>query len=152
MTGRLVDEPPPFEGCPAPVPAVTLAITITGLAPGESVSLAGTGAYDFGLLGCGVTPSPCTWGSDTTDPSVHVCQPEYAEAVKGTATTAAEAKAPADGTAEATLRFVMSQSERECPAGPSSPWYAESGEWKLSVTDTTHGLRLAGPPDLVIGP
>ena len=41
---------------------------------------------------------------------------------------------------------------RVCPAGGSRPWYVESGEWVARVTDTAHGLRLVGPPDLVIGP
>jgi len=152
ITGWLVDEPPPFEGSAAPAPAVTLAIEITGLAPGESVSLVGTGTYDFGTLGCGVQPSPCQWGSDTTDPTVHLCQPEYAQAAEGTVTTAAQATAGADGTAAAMLRLVVSQSERMCPAGPSRPWYVESGEWKLRVTDKAHGLCLVGPPGLIIGP
>jgi hypothetical protein len=152
MTGRLVDEPPPFEGCPAPGPAVTLAITVTGLALGEVVTLAGTGSYEFEVLGCGVQPSPCEWGSDTTDPTVHLCRPEYSQTVEGTATTAAQATAGADGRAAATIRFVVPESERACPAGPSRPWYVETGEWILRVTDTTHGLRLAGPPDLGVGP
>jgi hypothetical protein len=152
MTGRDVGEPPPFEGSPGAAPAVTLAITMTGLTPGESVSLTGTGAYDFLTLGCGVEPSPCELGSDTTDPTVHLCKPEYAQAAKGTAKTAGQATAGADGKATATLRFVMSESERACPAGPSRPWYVESGEWKLRVTDNAHGLRLVGPPDYIIGP
>jgi hypothetical protein len=151
MTGRYPDTPPAWEGWPAPGPEVTLEITLAGLAPGEPVSLVGTGAYDLATLGCGVQPSPCAPGSDTTDPSVHLCRPEYAEAANGTATAFAEATAGADGKAGATLRFVVSQSERACPAGPSRPWYVESGEWKLSVTDTTHGLRLVGPPE-GIGP
>ena len=151
LTGLLVDERPPFEGAPGPVPAVKIAITITGLALGESVLLTGSGAYDFAICGCGVQPNPCQPGSDTTDPTVHLCRPEYAQAAEGTAATAAQATAQADGTAAATLRFVVSQSERVCPAGPSRPWYVESGQWKLNVTDNTHGLRLA-PPDLVIGP
>ena len=152
MTGSDVDEPPPFEGCPAPVPDVTLAITITGLTPDESVSLVGTGAYDFAILGCGVEPSPCVWGSDTTDPTMHLCKPEYAQAAEGTARTAAQATAGTDGTAKVTLRFVIPESERACPAGPSRPWYVQSGEWKLRVTDKAHGLRLVGPPDYIIGP
>jgi hypothetical protein len=152
ITGKLVEEAPPFEGCPAPAPAATLEVTIGGLEPGESVSLVGTGTYDFERLGCGVQPSPCVWGSGTTDPTVHLCQPEYAQAVAGTAAPAAQATAGADGTAAATLRFVVSQSERACPAGPSLPWYVESGEWKLQVTEEEHGLRLVGPPGLVIGP
>ncbi len=152
MTGRLVEEPPPFGGGPGAAPAVTLAIAIKGLAPGESVSLVGSGAYDFLTLGCGVQPSPCEFGSDTTDPAVHLCRPEYAQAAEGTATTATDTTAGADGTAAATLRFVISESERACPAGASRPWYVESGMWKLRVTDRAHGLRLVGPPDLIIGP
>jgi hypothetical protein len=83
---------------------------------------------------------------------VHLCKPEYAQAVKGTATPAVQATAGADGTATATLRFVVSQAERACPAGSSLPWYVEGGEWVLQVADNAHGLRLVGPPDLVIGP
>ena len=60
--------------------------------------------------------------------------------------------ADAKGTATATLRFDIPGSERVCPAGGSRPWYVQSGEWTAHVTDTAHGLRLVGPPDLVIGP
>ena len=152
MTGRLVDQTPAFQGCPAPGSAVELAIMITGLAPGESVSLVGTGTYDFGILGCGVQPSPCDWGSEQADPAVPLCRPEYDQAAAGTAMPAAQVTAGADGTAAASLRFVVSQSERACPAGPSRPWYVMSGEWKLSVIEKAHSLRLVGPPDLIIGP
>jgi len=62
----------------------------------------------------------------------------------GTAATAAQATAGADGTAAATLRFVVSQSERACPAGPSLPWYVESGEWRLQVADEQRGLLVTG--------
>ena len=151
ITGRLVEEPPPFEGSPGAATAVTLSVTIRGLEPGESVSLVGTGTYDFTTLGCGVQPSPCMWGT-TTDSTVPACRPAFAQAAKGTAATTAQATAGADGTAAATLRFVVSQSERGCPARPSLPWYVESGEWMLQVADEQHGLRLVGPPGLTIGP
>lgn len=152
MTGRLLDEPPPFEGAWMPGPAVGLRIRITGLAPGEAVSLAGVGAYEFHALGCGVQPSPCTPGSGTTDPTVQLCGPIYLEAVEGTVKTTRKTTADADGTARATIRFVVPESERACPADPSFPWYVNSGEWRLRVTDRAHGLRLVGPPHLLIGP
>ena len=152
MTGAFPDTQSASEIWPGVGPEVTLAVTLAGLAAGESVSLVGTGTYDFRTLGCGVQPSPCHWGSDTTDGTVDLCRPEYAEAAEGMATAAAEATAGADGTAEATLRFVVSESRRVCPAGPSLPWYVMSGEWKLRVTDKAHGLRLVGPPDLITGP
>ena len=152
MTAEADVAPPPFEGCPAPAPALVVVITLTGLAPGEDVSLPGIATYDFGTLACGVQPSPCVWGSGTTDPAVHLCGPEYSEAAKGTVGTSATATADTKGTATATLRFVIPESERVCPAGGSRPWYVESGEWTARVTDTAHGLRLVGPPDLVIGP
>jgi hypothetical protein len=152
MTGGADVAPPPFEGCPGPAPALVVVITLTGLAPGEEVSLAGTSTYDFGMLNCGVQPSPCEWGSDTTDPAVQLCRPEYSEAAKGTVGASATATADAKGTATATLRFVIPGSERVCPAGGSRPWYVQSGEWTATVTDTARGLRLVGPPDLIIGP
>jgi hypothetical protein len=152
MTGRDLDTQPAWGGWPAPGPEVTLVVTVAGLKPGESVSLAGTGSYDFEILGCGVEPTPCSAGSGTTDPTVRLCKPTYAQAAQGKARTAAEATAGADGTAEATLRFVIPESERACPAGASLPWYVQSGEWKLRVTDKAHGLRLVGPPDYIIGP
>jgi hypothetical protein len=152
MTAEADVAPPPFEGCPGPAPALVVAITLTGLAPGEEVVLPGTATYDFGMLACGVQPSPCVWGSDTTDPAVDLCGPEYSEAAKGTVGTSATARADTKGTATATLRFVIPESVRVCPAGGSRPWYLESGEWTARVTDTAHGLRLVGPPDLVIGP
>jgi hypothetical protein len=151
MTGAFPDTRPAPENWPGVGPEVTLAVGLAGLAPGESVSLVGTGTYDFSTLGCGVQPSPCHWGSDWTGPTLPLCRPEYAQAAEGTATAAAEATAGADGTAEATLRFVVSQSEHACPAGRSRPWYLMTGEWKLRVTDTEHGLRLVGPP-IGIGP
>jgi hypothetical protein len=152
MTAEADVEPPPFEGCPGPAPALVVAVTLTGLAPGEAVPLSGTATYDFGMLACGVEPSPCVWGSGTTDPAIHLCRPEYSEAAKGTVGASATATADAKGSVTATLRFVIPESEQVCPAGGSRPWYLESGEWTALVTDTTHGLRLVGPPDLVIGP
>ena len=151
MTAEADVAPPPFEGC-YPAPALVVVVTLTGLAPGEEVSLPGTATYDFGRLACGVQPSPCVWGSDTTDPAVRLCKPEYSEAAKGTVEASATATADAKGSAAATLRFVIPESERVCPAGGSRPWYVESGGWMARVTDTAHGLRLVGPPDLVIGP
>ncbi len=152
MTAEAEVAPPPFEGCPAPAPALVVVVTLTGLAPGEEVSLPGTATYDFGMLACGVQPSPCEWGSGTTDPTVHLCRPEYSEATKGTVRASATATADAAGTAKAALRFVIPASVRVCPAGDSRPWYVQSGEWTARVTDTAHGLRLVGPPDLTIGP
>lgn len=152
MTAVADVAPPPFEGCPGPAPALVVVITLTGLAPGEEVALAGTSTYDFGVLACGVQPSPCELGSDTTDPAVPLCRPEYSEAAKGSVGASATAAADAKGTAMATLRFDIPGSERVCPAGGSRPWYVQSGVWTAGVTDTAHGLRLAGPPDLIIGP
>jgi hypothetical protein len=152
MTAEADVAPPPFEGCPGPAPALVVVITLTGLAPGEAVSLPGSATYDFGMLGCGVQPSPCVWGSGTTDPEVRLCGPEYSEAVTGTVRASATATADAKGTATATLRFVIPESERVCPAGGSRPWYVESGDWAARVTDRAHGLRLVGPTDMVIGP
>ena len=152
MTAVADVAPPPFEGCPAPAPALVVVISLTGLAPGEEVLLPGTATYDFGMLACGVQPSPCVWGSDTTDPAIHLCKPEYSEAAKGTVEVSATAIADAKGSAAATLRFDIPEAERVCPAGGSRPWYVESGDWMARVTDTAHGLRLVGPPDLVIGP
>lgn len=114
--------------------------------------LAGVGAYEFHALGCGVQPSPCTPGSGTTDPTVQLCGPIYVEAVEGTVKTTRKTTADADGTARATIRFVVPESERVCPADPSFPWYVNSGEWRLRVNDRAHGLRLVGPPHLLIGP
>jgi hypothetical protein len=152
MTAEADVAPPPFEGCPGPAPVLVVVITFTGLAPGEAVPLPATATYDFGVLACGVQPSPCVWGSDTTDPAVHLCRPEYSEPVKGTVGVSATATADAKGTARATLRFVIPDSVRVCPAGSSRPWWVESGEWTTRVTDAGHGLRLVGPPDLIIGP
>jgi hypothetical protein len=152
MTAEAHVAPPPFEGCPAPAPALLVVITLKGLAPREEVSLAATATYDFGMLACGVQPSACVWGSDTTDPAIDLCRPEYSEPARGTIGTSTTATADAKGTATAKLRFVIPESVRVCPAGNSRPWYVESGEWTARVTDTAHGLRLVGPPDLIIGP
>lgn len=143
ITGHVVPECP-FEDCDGAVgPSVVLGVTIRGLEPGESVSLVGTGTYEFPRLACGVQPSPCEWGTGTIDPTVHLCKPKYEQPVAGTATTAAQATAGTDGTAAATLRFVASQSERPCPAGPSLPWWLRCGGWmSLQVIDAQHGLRL----------
>ena len=143
MTGNAPD---------TPGPEATIVITLTGLAPGESVSLVGAGSYAFDTLGCGVKPSPCTAGSDTTDPSVELCRPAYSRAAEGTVRSTAQGAAGPDGTVELSLRFVIPDAEGACPAGASLPWYVQSGEWKLRVTDKARGLRLVGPPDLVIGP
>ncbi len=97
-------------------------------------------------------PSPCTWGSGTTDQEVRLCEPEYSEAAKGKVKASATPTADTQGTADVTIRFVIPESERACPAGASRPWYVESGRWTARVTDKAHGLGLVGPPDLVIGP
>jgi hypothetical protein len=44
------------------------------------------------------------------------------------------------------------RSQGPCPAGVDRPWYVESGQWQLTVTDNEHRLQLIGPPDLIIGP
>jgi hypothetical protein len=152
MRAEVVDDPPPFDGSPAPGPTVALEVTISGLDPGEAIVLGGRGAYAFATLGCGIVPASCQWGSDTTDPAVHLCRPAYSHAVEGTTNVTAEAVADAAGTARATVRFLIPEAERACPAGASLPWFVEAGEWKLRVTDRAHGLRLVGPPDLVVGP
>ena len=91
-------------------------------------------------------------GVETTDFELPLCRPEYSLAVRGTATTMGHTTAGADGTAAATVRFAIPESQRGCPAGQDRPWYIQSGQWTLRVTDRAHGLRLVGPPDYVIGP
>jgi hypothetical protein len=153
MAGEADTAPPPFEGCPGPAPVLIVVVRLTGLTPGEGVSLSGTATYDFATLACGVQPSPCKgWGADTDTPAIPLCEPGYSEAAKGQVEASASATADAKGAASATLRFVIPASERACPAGGSHPWFTRSGRWVASVTNTAHGLRLVGPPDLVLGP
>jgi hypothetical protein len=146
-------EPAALEGCPAPGPALLVTVAVSGLSPGETALLTGSAPYDFDLLGCGVAPSPCVWGSDTTEPGVSLCRPEYSQRASGIAKASGEATADDDGIATATLRFVIPKAGLECPAGAGRPWYVEGGTWKVRVTDAAHGLRLAGGQDeLMVGP
>jgi hypothetical protein len=153
MTGRIehVDVSP--DAAIGSAPAIAIAISMTGLEPGARVTLAARGAYDFPVFGCGIQPSPCVPGSDTTDPSVHLCRPAYeVRDVSGTATDTVQADADANGTATATVRLIARESLEACPADPALPWYELSGAWtKIRVTDAEHGLRLRAD-DLFHGP
>lgn len=152
MTGAVVDLPAPFEGCPGAPAALEVKVAMQGLAPGASVSLEATADYDFAMLGCGVTPSPCVWGSETTDPAVRLCSPEYSEPTKGSVHASARFTADARGQGTTSLRFAVGRAVAACPAGPSRPWYVETGTWILRVTDADRGLQLDSGQDITVGP
>ena len=140
LTGR--EEEETVEGLPYSAPALTVRVTIRGLDPGAEVSISGSAAYSSTVLGCGLRPDPCEFGSGTTDPSVHICRPEFGGPVEGTVTLSAILGADERGEAATTFRFVIPESARPCPAGPDRPWYVGSGHWRIEVTDEEHGLRL----------
>lgn len=146
MTGRDIEEEMITYNAPV------IRVTVTGLTPGEMVSLSGTGRYDQALF-CGPLPKACA-GEIYTGVEVGrpYCMPEYSKMVKGRVTIAKQVTADDTGTARATMRFVIPETKDACPVGGGDPgWFPSSGEWKVRVTDKVHGLRLA-PETYTWGP
>ena len=138
MTGQDVEEEMITYNAPV------VRVKVTGLAPGEVVSLSGTGRYDQALF-CGPLPKACA-GEIYTGVEVGrpYCMPEYSKMVNGRVTIAKQATADDTGKARATMRFVIPETKDACPVGGGDPgWFPSSGEWKVRVTDKAHGLRLA---------
>ena len=152
MTAEAEVAPPPFEGCPAPAPALVVVVTLTGLAPGEEISLPGLRRTTSGCL-ASVQPQPCSGDSSALDRRIPYVRPEYSEATKGSVRASAAATADAAGTAKAALRFVIPASVRVCPAGRLPPLVRmQFWEWNGPRNGRRTRLRLVGPPDLTIGP
>jgi hypothetical protein len=153
MAGGIEETSVSADAAIGAAPAIVISISMTGLEPGAQVTLLAAGRYDFPVLGCGIEPSPCTPGSDTTDPSVQLCRPAYeVQNVSGTARDTVQTVADPNGSATSTVNLVAGESLESCPVDAALPWYGLSGAWtKIRVTDAEHGLRLL-PEDVVSGP
>ena len=116
-----------------------LSITVTGLAPGEAVSLSASGKYHVLEWICGIAPGPC---------GELGCGPSSYDKTEGTAKAAAHIVAGSDGTAVARIVLVAAPPAESCPMDSSSPWVAKHERWeKVSVADSAHGLLLT--PDTI---
>jgi len=115
-----------------------LSISVTGLAPGEAVSLSAAGGYHIQWI-CGTQPEPC---------GPIGCGPAAWDMTEGTAKAAAQAVAGTDGTVAARVALVAAPPAGSCPADSSPPWSAMFERWeKVSITDSAHDLLLT--PDTI---
>lgn len=111
-----------------------LSVTVTGLAPGEVVSLKAAGRFDILEWVCGTAPEPC---GDLG------CGPSTYRRTEGMATASAQAVAGADGTGAARVALVATPPGESCPTDSSSPWVAKHERWeKVGIADSAHGLLL----------
>jgi LysM repeat protein len=132
MTGT-VEEPWAMDG------RLRLSITVTGLAPGEAVSLSASGKYHILEWICGTAPGPC---------GELGCGPSSYDKTEGTAKAATHVVAGGNGTAVAQIVLVAAPPAESCPTDSSSPWVAKHERWeKVSVADSAHGLLFT--PDTI---
>jgi hypothetical protein len=114
-----------------------LSITMTGLAPGEAVSLRAAGVYIVEWV-CGSLPEPC---------GPIGCGPSFDGETEGTTKAAAQAVAASDGTAAARIELAAVPPAESCPTDSSSPLMAKRYRWeKVSIADPVHGLLLTPDP------
>jgi hypothetical protein len=112
-------------------------VTLTGLAPGEVVSLYAAANYDVHWI-CGTQPEPCGEVG---------CAPAFGETTEGTATSSVNAVAASDGKVTVEIDLVASPPAETCPADATAPWRAMAQTWReIQVTDDVHGLRLTPEP------
>jgi len=117
-----------------------LLITVTGLAPGEAVSLSTAGRYSVGWV-CGVAPEPWACGELG-------CAPAYSGTTEGQAKAAESVVAGSDGTAAARIELIAAPPAESCPEDGSAPWATPTERWEeVRVADPVHGLLLT--PDTV---
>jgi len=115
-----------------------LSVGVTGLAPGEAVSLSAAGTYTV-KWACGSEPEPC---GDIG------CAPSFQGTTEGTAEAAAQAVAGSDGAAAAQIEIVAVPPAESCPTDSSAPWWTTSEQWeKVRIADPVHGLVLT--PDTI---
>ena len=111
-----------------------LSVTMTGLKPGQAVSLTATGKYAVRWV-CGVEPEPC---------GEIGCGPTFWGDSEGTAKRTAKAVAGKDGTAVFRIKLPAVPPAKTCPTDPTAPWSTMEETWKnVRITDPVHGLRLA---------
>ena len=115
-----------------------LSITLTGLAPGESVSLYATGKYSF-TWACGVEPEPC---------GELGCGPTSFRNTQGSAKAVDHAAAGSHGTAVARMELEATPPAESCPTDATAPWWMTQERWeKVRIADPAHGLVLT--PDTI---
>ena len=110
-----------------------LMITVSGLAPGEAVSLSAAGDYST-LWMCGRQPEPC---------GELGCGPSTYEEREATAKAAAHAAAGSDGTAVARIEIAAAPPAVSCPTDSTAPWSTRDERWEeVRIADPGHGLLL----------
>ena len=150
MTAAFRSVPEVAEGMGV-APELPLDVALTGLLPGEVLTVRAVGTYRILVLGCGRRPSVCSAGTEDLGGRLTLCQPVYAEHAAGSSSASVPVVAAADGTAVLAVRLVVSQTRRSCPADPSLPWYQRSAMWTVTVTESAHRLSITTPP-WIIGP
>ena len=127
MTGAVDEDYWPLDG------RLRLSITVTGLAPGEAVSLSAAGKYIIEWW-CEAQPEPCGEGG---------CVPGFSGKTEGTATAAAQAVAGSDGAAAARIEFAAAPPAECFTTGSSARWGTSLERWeRVSIADAVHGLLL----------
>jgi len=114
-----------------------LSVTLTGLAPGEAISLRAVGDYDIHWI-CGTQPEPCGEVG---------CVWAFGDTTEGTAKSPVSAVAGSDGMVTVEIELVAPPPAETCPADATAPWGTLAESWtKIRVTDAAHGLRLTPEP------
>lgn len=115
-----------------------VSIQVSGLAPGEAVSLSAAGDYSARWI-CGSNPPPC---------GELGCGPVEVGATEGTAKAATRAVARSDGTAAARIELVAAPPAEPCPADSVPPLGTRIEQWeKVRIADRMHDLVLT--PDSI---
>jgi len=110
-----------------------LSITVTGLAPSETVSLNAAGRYLVKWV-CGSQPGPC---------GELGCVPDSLGTTEGTAKATTQVVAGSDGTATARIDLAAAPPAKPCPADSRPPLGTQRERWEqISIADPLHGLVL----------
>ena len=130
MTGSILHEDTRYG-------RLRLAITLTGLAPGEPVALVGEADHRVKWV-CGVEPEPC---GDIG------CGPAASEVSVGVSTASTAGTATGDGTARLMVELEAQPPSAPCPGDPEAPWRAMVGRWMgIAVSSPDRGLILRPEP------
>jgi hypothetical protein len=114
-----------------------LSVTLTGLSPGEALTLKAAGTYAIDWI-CGTEPEPCGDAG---------CAPTFWGTTEGTAKSTDPAVGGSDGKVTVEVKLVAPPPAGTCPTDANAPWQTRAESWKeIRVTDTAHGLRLTPEP------
>jgi hypothetical protein len=114
-----------------------LSVTLTGLSPGEAVSLRAAGTYAVHWV-CGTEPEPCGDAG---------CAPTFWGTTEGAADSTDPVVAGSAGKVSIEIELVAVPPAETCPSDASAPWRTMAERWaEIRVTDADHGLRLTPDP------